>query len=167
MIQILSAMSIKYKILLWLIIIVIIERVRQKVKPYKIKENNQIEIKSVVAWAIVMFWGLLFEDNTKDKHSKFQTLGLGLIITYNMYFIFEWTYLFICSFNFKNQHIKKGLEIYRYLSWKHKVKKSPNQQNNEENLVKQIKKDDRKDSDLKLVIISSSLFLHIKQWHLI
>ena len=58
---ILSVISLTYRLFLCVVLLIIVERLQQKLKPYKLKENNRTEIKAIVAGAIVLFSGLVFE----------------------------------------------------------------------------------------------------------
>ena len=58
---ILSVISLTYRLFLCVVLLIIVERLQQKLKPYKLQENNRTEIKAIVAGAIVLFSGLVFE----------------------------------------------------------------------------------------------------------
>ena len=118
----LSMISVIYRILLCIILLITVERLQQKLNPYILKENNEIEIKAIIAGTIVLFWGLVFEEGAKYHYPKFNKMGFAIIIVYNSHFILIWTYLFLDSLNFKNEKLKMFVKIYSYLVCKYKVK---------------------------------------------
>ena len=120
--SILSILSVIYRILICIILLITVERLQQKLKPYSQKDNNEIEIKAIIAGTIVLFWGLIFEEGAKYNYPRFNTMAFGVIIVYNTHFIMNWTYLFLDSLNFKNENLRTFLKIYSYLVCKHKVR---------------------------------------------
>ena len=106
--------------MLCIILLVIIERFQKKLNPFKLKENNHIEIKAIIAGTTILYGGLLFEEGSKHDYPLFNTIAFLIIIVYNSHFLLEWVYLFIYSFEFKNKKIKAVLEMYRQLTCKKK-----------------------------------------------
>ena len=53
--SILSVLSIIYRLLLCIILLITVERLQQRLKPYMLKENNEIEIKAIIAGTTVLF----------------------------------------------------------------------------------------------------------------
>ena len=98
-----------------------IERFQKRLKPYKLKENNQIEIKAIIAGTTILFCGLLFEEESNHDYPLFSTMAFLIIIFYNSYFIIEWTYLFIISLKLKSKKVEVILEMYKHLTCKNKV----------------------------------------------
>ena len=98
-----------------------IERIQKRLKPYKLKENNQIEMKAIIAGTTILFCGLLFQEDSDYDYPLFGTMAFLIIIFYNSYFILEWTYLFIASLKLKNRKIELILEIYKHLTCKNKA----------------------------------------------
>ena len=123
---ILSVISISYRLLLCILVLVIVERLQQRLQPYKLKDNNEIEIYAIIAGTTVLLSGLIFEESAEDNYYAFEAMGLILIATYNSIFLLKWTYLFLSSLNFKNEKFRKGVEIYGYLICSHKSKRSEN-----------------------------------------
>ena len=126
---ILSVISVIYRLLLCIILLVIVERLQQRLKPYKLEKNNDIEIKAIIAGTTVLFLGLIFEESAEDNHPEFNTVGLIIVVIYNSVFLLQWTYLFLYSLNFKNENLKKALEIYRCIICFRKSKKLKLNQN--------------------------------------
>ena len=98
-----------------------IERIQKRLKPYKLKENNQIEIKAIIAGTTILFCGLLFEEDSDHNYPFFSTMAFFVIMFYNSYFILEWTYLFIVSLKLKSKKIELILVIYQHLTCKNKA----------------------------------------------
>ena len=112
---ILSMFSISYRILLCILAIFIIERLQERLKPFKFKENNEIEFKAIIAGTSIILLGLVFEQSVEDKYYMFEAIGLIFIIIYNFIFILKWIYLFLSSLNIKNETFRKGLTMFGYL----------------------------------------------------
>ena len=112
---ILSVFSISYRILLCIVAIFIIERLQERLKPFKLKENNEIEFKAIIAGTSIILLGLVFEQSSEDKYYMLEAIGLICIIIYNFIFILKWTYLFLSSLNIKNETFRKGLAMFGYL----------------------------------------------------
>ena len=68
-------------------LLIAVERIQQKVKPYKLKENNDIEIKAIVAGTTVLFSGIIFEQSSKYNYSRFDTLAFAVILVYNTIYL--------------------------------------------------------------------------------
>ena len=124
---ILSIISITYRLLFCIVLLVTVERLQQKLKPYTLEENNDIEIKAIVAGTTVLFSGLVFEESAEENYSGFETMAFIVIIVYNSIFLLQWLYLFLQSFNFKNPNMRKVLELLSYLVCKSKIKSSDNE----------------------------------------
>ena len=118
---VLSVLSIIYRLMLCIIILVAIERLQVKLKPYKLEENNRIEIKAIVGGTTILFWGLLFEEGSKHYYPWFNTMAILIILTYNSYFVLGWLYLLIWSFKIKNEKVELAVELLKCLLWKKKV----------------------------------------------
>ena len=92
---------------------VIVERFQHKLQPYKLIENNKIEIKAIIAGTAMLYSGLIFEEGSKHNYPRFNAMAFSLVIIYNSYFIAEWIFLFVVSLKLKNKKIKSVLEMYR------------------------------------------------------
>ena len=112
---ILSVISITYRLLLCLIWLATVERLQQRLKPYKLADNNEIETKAIIAGTVVIFAGLIFEEGAEGNYSGFDSFGLFVWMIYNSIFMIQWTYLFLSSLNIKNESFKKVIEIYGIL----------------------------------------------------
>ena len=112
---ILSILSIFYKLMMCIILLIIIERMQKRLKPYKIHDNNDIEMKAIIAGTAILFSGLIFEEGAKHNYPRFDTFAFGVVFVYNSIFLIKWTYLFLLSFNFKGQKMERFLEVYSYI----------------------------------------------------
>ena len=112
------------------------ERLQQKLKPYKIEENNDIEIKAIIAGTIVLYSGLIFEESAEEHYSGFENMAFIVIIIYNFIFLLQWTYLFLLSFNFKNSNVRKTLEVYGILICKGRKKLNKNDKQGDDKIEK-------------------------------
>ena len=116
-----SIISVNYRLMFCIILLTFIERFQKSLKPFKLKRNNEIEIKAIVAGSTLLFCGLLFEESSENDFPLLNTVAFIIIIFYNSHFVLEWTYLFILSFNFKNKKIKTALKMYRQITCKKKL----------------------------------------------
>ena len=123
---ILSVISITYRLLFCIVLLITVERLQQKLQPYKLEENNDIEIKAIVAGATVLFSGIIFEESAEHSYSGFETMAFILVIVYNSIFLLQWVYLFLLSFNFKNPNMRKALELFSSMICKNKKSSSDN-----------------------------------------
>ena len=98
-----------------IILLIIVERMQRRLKPYKAHENNDIEIKAIIAGTTVLFSGLVFEEGAKHNYPRFDALAFGVILFYNAIFLIKWIYLFLVSLDFKNTNMRRFLEIYGFI----------------------------------------------------
>ena len=108
-----SIVSINYRLMLCIMLLIIIERLQSSLKPYKLDKNNRIEIKAILAGSSILFCGLIFEEGSKHNYPRFNTMAFFIIIAYNSHFVFEWLYLFVSSLKLKSNKVKAALEMYR------------------------------------------------------
>ena len=96
------------------VIVLIILRIQIRLQPYKDEQNNGIEILSTLAGMITLFCGILFTD--KDEEVEFFNIIVAILMfMFNTIFILHWTYLFMVSWNIKNQTFNKILSLYGML----------------------------------------------------
>ena len=83
---------------------------QQSLKPYKLEDNNKIEFLGLVAGTITMYCGLVFiqEDSI---YGFYQFAGI-LVFLFNFYFLIHWTYMILCSIEWKNHNYQRFLKIY-------------------------------------------------------
>jgi hypothetical protein len=94
----LSTASGYYRAMIAVLILIIIFRVQQKLQPYKLDENNQIEILAVMAGMLTLFGALLFiesPDGDTEDVAFLQTFSLICIVSINIYFILRWIHVFL------------------------------------------------------------------------
>ena len=120
---ILSILLITYRLLICIILLVTVERLQNKLKPYKLEENNDIEIKAIIAGTTIIFSGLLFEEGAEYNYSGFDAMAFIVILVYNSMFLLQWTYLLLYSISFKNEKIRKVIDIYRCLICTRRVRR--------------------------------------------
>jgi hypothetical protein len=81
------------------------------IKPYKLDENNELEILSTIAGTLVLFWAILFL-NEDDYVSGFTFLIATILFFYNIYFLVIWSYYFMKSWNIKNEKFNNFLNAF-------------------------------------------------------
>ena len=121
---ILSILSLKYKILLGIIILISIARIQMTVKPYKIEVNNKIEVMSIIAGMLILYCGIIFEEGQDHDYPLFDSLALLILVVSNAMFVTQWLYYFLISIKFKNQNMRKFIKIYGSIICKSKSKES-------------------------------------------
>ena len=112
---ILSLLSVNYRLMMCIIILVVVERMQKRLSPYKAQENNDLEIKAIIAGTSVLFSGLIFEEGAKYNYLRFDTLTISVVIIYNAIFLIKWVYLFLVSLDFKNSNMKRVIKVYGFL----------------------------------------------------
>ena len=132
-----STFSISYRILMWLILMIIMIRVQIRVKPYKAERNNKIEIKASTVGLLLLYWGILFRESSEDEYPGFKTFLLLIIISMNILFVAEWLYMFLLSLNISNHNFKCFLYLLGVILCKKQIKLQYDQtQDYNENSVK-------------------------------
>ena len=111
--SILSFLNISLKILISSLVLFSSMRIQGKLKPYKLDENNAIELRALIASIFTMITGIMF---VQDSQIGFISVTIFLfVIAINMWFILEWLYLFcICMpYKFFKTVISKLIAIAR------------------------------------------------------
>ena len=84
---ILSVISLNYKILLGIILLVIIIRIQLAVSPYIIKVNDDLEVMSIISGMLVLYCGLIFEEGQNSDLPIFDSLAMIVLIIFNVMFL--------------------------------------------------------------------------------
>ncbi|CAI2376317.1 unnamed protein product [Moneuplotes crassus] len=107
----LSRTDIFYRIMSAVIILIIMFRVQESLKPYKFEENNKVEILAVLGGMITIFGAVISLDNTNDQEVEdvpfLRAISVSLILIVNAYFLMRWILLFLFSFETSNEIICK------------------------------------------------------------
>ena len=112
---VLSVLSINYRLMMCILLLIVVERMQQRLKPYKVHENNDIEMKAIIAGTTVLFSGLVFEESAKHNYPAFDTLAISVVLIYNAIFLIKWIYLFLVSLDLKNAYMRRFLETYGFM----------------------------------------------------
>ena len=88
--------------------------------PYKLQENNDIEVMSIIAGMLVLYCGIIFEEGQTYDYPKFDSVAMFILIIYNAMFLTHWIYFFLDSFNFKNETLRNLVKMYGFILWKRK-----------------------------------------------
>ena len=70
---------------------------------------------------MTIYCGLLFSQEGEDRINDFNTMALIILIIINAMFLIEWFYLFLLSFNVKNDKFIFILHIYGSIIWKKRL----------------------------------------------
>ena len=119
---ILSVISLNYKILLGIILLVIIIRIQLAVSPYIIKVNDDLEVMSIISGMLVLYCGLIFEEGQNSDLPIFVSLAMIVLIIFNVMFLAQWLYYFLVSLDFKNESMKKLVKICGLIMCKSSIK---------------------------------------------
>ena len=120
--SLLNSYSINYRLmasigivpfLIYIVCLITLIRVQQVLNPYKLNENNQIELLGLTVGTVTMFWGFIFV--TENVHMTFYQISAIIIFLVNSFFIIQWTYLLFVSVEWKNQHFQTFLKVYAYV----------------------------------------------------
>ncbi|CAI2376021.1 unnamed protein product [Moneuplotes crassus] len=87
-----------------ILIMGISERVENYLKPYKLPENNKIEILAIIAGILTLNVNLIYEQNESINHLNASLLIL--LVAFNLHFILQWIYLCVRSFREKSMAMK-------------------------------------------------------------
>jgi hypothetical protein len=162
---VLSILSVYYTSLISIAFLMIIAKVQHWVQPYENKRNNQLETRAIIAGTMTIFWGILFEQDAEDKYPWFKILAIVLLMFYNILFVIDWTYMFLSYFRFKNNKIQILLQILASLLLERhdfdikeedKVKSLQSDTKEKEIIVKEIKKEDPHELNLRLEFLSNN-----------
>ena len=113
------------------IIVFIILRVQVNLQPYKDEQNNRIEILATMAGMVTLSCGILFVQKDETVQN-FNIVVAIIMFLFNVSFILNWVYLFIVSWNIKNQTFNKILSIFGKMICQRANLKSINVDLNEE-----------------------------------
>lgn len=94
-----------YRAMVAIIILIGLFRVQQHLHPYKLEENNQIEMLAIITGMVTLFGAILFidvSDEDDEDIEGLQVFSLVAIIFVNIYFILRWFHVFLYSFESKN-----------------------------------------------------------------
>ena len=108
----LIALPISMRIIISVLLLMIIIRIQLRLDPHKISQNSSIEMKAIIAGMMTIYCGLLFSQEGEDRINDFNTMALIILIIINAMFLIEWFYLFLLSFNVKNDKFIFILHIY-------------------------------------------------------
>ena len=113
----LSTESPIYQTLSSVIILVIIMRLQQFIKPYKYYINNDLELSAINAGVVTLLCGVIFSQ-TQTNYDIFNTIALVFLVLVNSVFILQWVFFFLLSLNIKNDKFKSLLSIYAFIIMK-------------------------------------------------
>ena len=69
-------------------------RLQKKLKPYKLEENNQIEMIALCTGALTLYSGFIF--TIEDGSVSFlYNLALIFVFAFNVFFILSWAFLIL------------------------------------------------------------------------
>jgi hypothetical protein len=97
----LSSQSFNYRILTTMIFLVCFLRVQFYLKPYKLNDNNHVDLLGMLAAAITVYWSLLFIESNKTVNN-FTIIWVIIMYFANIYFIIHWLYLFLSCLKIKH-----------------------------------------------------------------
>ncbi|CAI2365911.1 unnamed protein product [Moneuplotes crassus] len=122
----LSRVDTFYRITSAVIILVVVFRVQESLKPYKFEENNKVEILAVLGGMITIFGAVISLDNTNNQEIVdlpfLRVISGSLIIIVNVYFLMRWILLFLYSFETPNEIVCTIRKALAYLLCKGKTK---------------------------------------------
>ena len=107
-----------YSVMVAIILLVFLFRIQQNLHPYKLEENNQIEMLAIITGMITLFGAIVFINTvggTRVKNVEFlQIFSLIVIFFINVYFVLRWFHLFLYSFSSKNSVLELTRKILGY-----------------------------------------------------
>ena len=101
-------------------LLITIARIQIKMNPYKIRENNDIEVMSIIAGMLVLYCGIIFEKAHDHDYPLFSVMAMIILVFFNGMFLINWLYYFLVSINFKNEKMGMFIILYATLICKSK-----------------------------------------------
>lgn len=98
---------VKFKIVMMIIIL----RVQISIQPYKLKENNDLEVLSTTAGTLLLFCAILFVNEDIDVPG-FTVIVSVILFIINFYFLILWSFYFMNSWNIKNRKFNIFLNLF-------------------------------------------------------
>ena len=123
---ILSVLSLEYRVLFGILLLFAVARIQLMMNPYKLKENNDIEVMSIIAGLLILYCGIIFEEGQDYNYPLFDFIAVIILVVFNSIFLTQWMYYFLESINFKNENLKKLVQMYGTLLCKRKKEKEGN-----------------------------------------
>jgi hypothetical protein len=99
---VMSTVTSFYRAMVSVVILVILFRIQQHIHPYKMEENNQIEMLAVITGTVTLFGAVMFIDETEEDVEFLKLYSLVVILLSNFYFILRWIHLFLYTFKSQN-----------------------------------------------------------------
>ena len=106
---------------------VIMLRIQMSIQPFKLQENNDIELLASYAGTMAIYCTMLYV--TPNSLAGFNVLVTILMFLFNCYFLTNWLYLFMQSWNLKNQNFQKLLVMCAVLMCKKNHQDRPKKTN--------------------------------------
>ena len=86
-------------------------------RPFKSKENNNIDLVAITAGTLTIYSGIIFSLG-HEVHNGFYTLAWILLLYFNCYFLLNWFYLFVLSIGWKNRKYAFFVDLVGMILWK-------------------------------------------------
>ena len=97
----LSTVSVYYRLLFIIVVLLVIYRVQVYLKPYKVLMNNSLERLELVAGTLTLFGGILFIDD--ENVPLINIIVFFLILIVNFRFVLNWVYAMMLTFQEKHR----------------------------------------------------------------
>ncbi|CAI2367407.1 unnamed protein product [Moneuplotes crassus] len=112
--SILNLFSPTYKIMVSVVLLNIFYYTQKHMSPYKLEENNKLDLLSITMGTVTLFSGIIFS-RTTEAHSGFFNLTLLMIFILNSYFILRWIYQALLVLEWTNKKYLFLLRVIRFL----------------------------------------------------
>ena len=96
---------------------IILLRIQIHLKPYKLEQNNQIEILATIVGSITLFTSILFTEEI-ETIAWFNIIAVIILFSSNVYFLLQWSYLVLRSLKFKNKVLSKIVSLIAFVLMK-------------------------------------------------
>ena len=96
---------------------IILLRIQIHLKPYKLEQNNQIEILATIVGSITLFTSILFTEEI-ETIAWFNIIAVIILFSSNAYFLLQWSYLVLRSLKFKNKVLNKIVSLIAFVLMK-------------------------------------------------
>ncbi|CAI2362327.1 unnamed protein product [Moneuplotes crassus] len=99
--SLLDRFSVVYTILLSCVSLVFFYYLQKKIRPYKLDDNNRIDLVAVTIGIITIYSGIIFSLGD-ESYKGFYMAAWVVLVWFNAYFVLNWFYLLLLSFECRN-----------------------------------------------------------------
>ena len=93
-----------------IVVLITLYSIQKRVQPYKIKENNDIDILALLVGTVTIYSGFIFALG-HEVEAGFHQLAVIIVFFWNAYFLLRWFFLLLLAFEWKNIYYQRFWKI--------------------------------------------------------